>query len=245
MQSTATPSSAAISSETDIRSRSARVPARLRPSPRTTRPEAPPRPVRPAGEFAADDAELVARLLKSDPEAWRTFTSRYSGLIIARIRRVLGRFARVTGEQDVDEIYARFCCDLLARDKKKLRAYDPAKGSRLSTWLGMLASHATYDYLRRVRRDRVCEPMPESDSFQTEEPSPYDQAVQRQRADIFMSVIDELSERDQLFIELYFGEGLDVESVARRMNINEKTVYTKKHKITARLEQLLAKSRAC
>jgi len=202
-------------------------------------------PARPSqtGE-PSDDAALVARLVVRDPAAWRAFTQKYAPVIIACIRRVLGRFSRVTSEHDVDEVYARFCSELLASDHKKLRAYDPTKGSRLSTWLGLLASNTTYDYLRRLKRDRVCEPLAETDGYVALEPSPYDVVALRERAALASDILSELSERDREFVELYFGDGLDVEMIAERMGISIKTVYTKKHKITARLERLLVRLRA-
>jgi RNA polymerase sigma-70 factor (ECF subfamily) len=202
----------------------------------------PTRPT-PSGE-ASEDAALVALLTTQDPGAWRLFTKRYAPIVIACIRRVLGRFSRVTSEHDVDEVYARFCAELLAHDHKKLRAYDPSKGSRLSTWLGLLASNATYDYLRRLKRDRVCEPLSDTDGYVASGPSPYDVVALRQRAALASELLSELSERDREFVELYFGEGLEVEIIAERMQISIKTVYTKKHKITARLERLLVRLRA-
>lgn len=223
-------------------------------SPRVPRPAPSLRPLPPRGEMVLkrpsqsgephDDAALVARLLVREPAAWRTFTQKYSPVIIGCIRRVLGRFARVTSEHDVDEVYARFCADLLAADHKKLRAYDPTKGSRLSTWLGLLATNTTYDYLRRLKRDRVCEPLAEPDGYVASDPSPYDVVALRQRAALASDILSELSERDREFVELYFGDGLDVEAIAERMQISIKTVYTKKHKITARLERLLGRLRA-
>jgi RNA polymerase sigma-70 factor (ECF subfamily) len=202
-------------------------------------------PSRPSqtGE-ASEDAALVERLLVRDSAAWRTFTQKYAPIVIGCIRRVLGRFSRVTSEHDVDEVYARFCAELLASDHKKLRAYDPTKGSRLSTWLGLLATNTTYDYLRRLKRDRVCEPLAESDGYVAGGPSPYDVVALRERAALASDVLSELSERDREFVELYFGDGLDVEAIAERMQISIKTVYTKKHKITARLERLLGRLRA-
>jgi len=179
-----------------------------------------------------------------DAAAWRAFTRKYSPVVISCIRKVLGRFSRVTSEHDVDEVYARFCAELLASDHKKLRAYDPSKGSRLSTWLGLLASNTTYDYLRRLKRDRVCEPLTDTDGFVATGPSPYDVVALRQRAALASEILAELSERDREFVELYFGEGLDVDAIAERMQISVKTVYTKKHKITARLERLLVRLRA-
>jgi RNA polymerase sigma-70 factor, ECF subfamily len=40
---------------------------------------------------------------------------------------------------------------------------------------------------------------------------------------------------------LYFGEGLTPEQIAQEMGINIKTVYSKKHKIQARLEAIVAR----
>jgi RNA polymerase sigma-70 factor, ECF subfamily len=197
----------------------------------------------PSGE-ASEDAALVGQLVVRDPAAWRVFTKKYAPVVIACIRRVLGRFSRVTSEHDVDEVYARFCAELLASDHKKLRAYDPSKGSRLSTWLGLLAGNSTYDYLRRLKRDRVCEPLTDTDGYVASGPSPYDIVALRQRAALASDILSELSERDREFVELYFGEGLGVEDIAERMQISIKTVYTKKHKITARLERLLVRLRA-
>jgi RNA polymerase sigma-70 factor (ECF subfamily) len=144
----------------------------------------------------------------------------------------------------VDEIYARFCFELLANDMKKLRYYDAARGSRLSTWLGLLATNATYDYLRRLRRDRFNEAMPERDVFAANTPSPLEVVSVAEQAKVASRILAELSERDREFVELYFADGLDPEEIAVRMGINLKTVYTKKHKITARLEALVARDRA-
>ena len=191
-------------------------------------------------ERAAQEMDLVARLLRDEPAAWRFFTTEYSRVIIGCIRRVLARFTRVTSDHDVDEVYARFCFELLANDRKKLRRFDPEKGGRLSTWIGLLATNATYDYLRRIKRDRVCEPMPESDNLQSDVESPFEQVALQQRAALTSVILRQLSERDREFVELYFAQGMEAEQIAELMNISVKTVYTKRHKITARLEQMLA-----
>ncbi len=196
---------------------------------------------------AADDAAeraLVARLLADDAAAWRTFDAKYSRVVLGCIHRILSRFSRVTGPDDVDEIYARFCLQLLAHDKKKLRLFDPERGSKLSSWLGLLASHAAYDYLRSLRRDSNTEPLTETERLSSDTPSPFEMSLLHERAGVAAQLMAQLSERDREFVELYFGEGLEPEEVAREMGISVKTVYSKKHKITARLESLLAGGRA-
>jgi RNA polymerase sigma-70 factor (ECF subfamily) len=56
-------------------------------------------------------------------------------------------------------------------------------------------------------------------------------------------MMGKLSSKDQMFIRLYFGEGLAPEKIAAEMGISVKTVYSKKHKIGAKLEALLKEQR--
>lgn len=208
----------------------------LRPSTLRSVPLAPRAPRQEEGSI-----ELVERLLADDPTAWREFTRAYSGIILSVIRRVLARFTRVTGEHDVDEIYARFCLELLSNDKRKLRLFDPTRGPKLSSWLSVLAANSSYDYLRRVRRNSVNEPLPERDCFEANTPSAFELVALDQQASLAAQVLAELSDRDREFVELYFGEGLEAEEISERMGISVKTVYTKKHKITARLSAIVGR----
>ena len=72
-----------------------------------------------------------------------------------------------------------------------------------------------------------------------EQPSPFEQSLNRERAAHVTRLMDSLSDKDKLFFKLYFADGLSPETVAERMGISIKTVYSKKHKITAKLEALL------
>lgn len=190
---------------------------------------------------AASDREFVGLLIENQGDAWRRFSREYSGLVLSVIRRVMVRFRSVTSEGDIEEIYARFCFDLLAQDKKKLRLYSPERGARLSSWFCLLATNATYDYLRSVRRNRGMDPLPERDCLASDSPSAFDVVAQGEQARLAGAVLDDLSERDREFVELYFGEGLAPEEISEKMGINIKTVYTKKHKITARLNMIVDK----
>jgi RNA polymerase sigma-70 factor (ECF subfamily) len=90
-----------------------------------------------------------------------------------------------------------------------------------------------------LKRDCVCETLPEGDTLQADVESPFDQVMLQQRAALTSAVLQRLSERDREFVELYFAQGMDAEEIAKLMNISVKTVYTKRHKITARLELML------
>jgi len=198
-----------------------------------------PRTVTTAPESLDADAVLLRGLLTDDPSAWRTFNTRYARLVYSCISRVMARFSGVTSGDDVREVYATLCVQLLANDKKKLRSFEANRGTKLGSWLGMLAVHAAYDHLRSVRRTPLYGSLVEAETLCGEEPSPYEQSLNRERAAHVTRLMDSLSDKDKLFFRLYFADGLAPETVAERMGISVKTVYSKKHKITAKLEALL------
>lgn len=184
---------------------------------------------------------LIERLLRDDPTGWREFNTRYSRLIHRCISKVLRRFSPVVTSDDESEIYASLCLQLLARDKHKLRSFDCARGTKLSTWLGMLATHAAYDFLRSRRRDPRSDEVTDTEQLRASAPPPDELCEVQQRARWVADLLRDFSEKDREFMTLYYGEGLAPEQVAREMGISVKTVYSKKHKIQARLETLIAR----
>jgi len=191
---------------------------------------------------AQDDVKLVRALIADDPRAWREFNTRFSRLVLSTISRVTARFSAVVSQEDLREIYATFCVQLLANDKIKLRSFDPERGNKLSTWLGLLASHTAYDFLRGARREPRRAQLSEAEDMSSTLPDPCESALMRERADLVSQLLTNFTDKDRAFIQLYFGEGLAPEIVADRLSISVKTVYSKKHKIQARLQALLTEA---
>jgi RNA polymerase sigma-70 factor (ECF subfamily) len=193
-------------------------------------------------EAQSEDAALLEGLLNNDRAAWRTFETRYGRLILSCIARVTSRFVCVRPD-DVREIQATLYLELISNDKKKLRSFEQNRGTRFGTWLGLLATHTAYDFLRRARRDSKCDGIEGAEALRADTPDPSDYTLIRERAALVSRLLDTLSAKDREFVELYYGEGLPAEEVAERMQISVKTVYTKKHKLQGRLEGLLGESR--
>jgi len=194
------------------------------------------------GTPATDDASLVRALIADDAHAWREFNTRFSRLVLSTISRVTARFSGVVSQEDLREIYATFCVQLLANDKLKLRSFDPERGNKLSTWLGLLASHTAYDFLRGARREPRRAALSEAEELSSSLPDPCESALMRERASLVGQLLAHFTDKDRAFIQLYFGEGLAPEIVAEKLNISVKTVYSKKHKIQARLQALLVEA---
>jgi RNA polymerase sigma-70 factor, ECF subfamily len=188
------------------------------------------------------ESRLVAGLVAGDAAAWREFNQRYSAVIHRAIGRVIARFGSVTSSDDVREIYAKLCLALLANDKIKLRSFDPTKGARLGSWLVRLALQATYDHLRRIKRNPVDGRL-ELFDVPGDQPDPYAEVWEHERAKLLSRVLECLSAREREFWQLYFGQGLQPETIAARMGISVATVYSKKHKLEKRMEEIVAEQR--
>jgi RNA polymerase sigma-70 factor (ECF subfamily) len=202
-------------------------------------------PIAASIEPPNDDARLVSRLIADDQAAWRVFHELYSAAMLDDITRVRRRFPALISADDACDICAELCLQLLSGDKRRLRQFDPRHGTSLRSWLGVLARHAAFDFLRNRRRQpalpwRVDE-RASLEALASDAPDAFAVCSSRELARVLSSLVEGLSERDQQFVELYFYEGLDPEQTAERLGICVGTVYSKKHKIRARIESLLGK----
>jgi RNA polymerase sigma-70 factor (ECF subfamily) len=189
----------------------------------------------PGRLFEIDDQALLQQVLRQDEAAWRELLRRFRGLIFRCIGKTLARFEANLSNEDPDEIYAEVCFNLLRNDMKKLRVYDPRRGSKLGSWIGLIAINTAYDHLRVTARwprlDRIegCPDRPDA------APGPLEELLAAERHARLNALAASFSARDQTFMELYFGRGMSPTEVARRMRISVKTVYSKKNKISKRL----------
>jgi len=186
------------------------------------------------------DRELLARMLERDGLAWREFDTRFGRLIFRCIHRVVARFRAGLGSEDVQEIHAQLMYELTARDMKKLRAFQPERGNKLGSWIGMLATNAAWDHLRRASRQPPSSEVQDATDLRSEGESPFEETVRREHVALVAETLAEFSDKDREFVVLYFMEGLTPEAVAEKMEISVKTVYSKKHKIRCRLEHALS-----
>ncbi len=186
------------------------------------------------------DRELLKRVLRSDARGWSELIRRFRPLIYRCITKVTLKYAPALGTADLDEIYADVLMQLVRDDMHKLRIYDPARGTKLGSWIGMLSVNAAYDFLRCAGRrplldkvDGTLDPHEECDR------TPLDQLIEKERWHHLNGLLAEFSDKDRTFLELYYQRGLEADEVAAEMQISLKTVYSKKHKIRAHLVRCL------
>ncbi len=193
----------------------------------------------PASTQDWSEIELLQRMLLRQGEAWREFHQRYDRLVYRCIHKVTGRFAGSVTSEDVREVFAMFLLSLTKRDMHKLRTFEPERGNKLSSWVGMLATNCAWDHLRTVARQPQHTTLADAEQIGCLQSDPYQDVLDRERWAVVNDVLASFSERDQVFVQLYYVEGLNPEQIAEEMAISVKTVYSKKHKVTCRLQKAL------
>ncbi len=169
----------------------------------------------------AEDFALVAALASGERGAWNAFVGRFAGVVYAAVQRRLIPAGRVDEVDDaVQEVYVKLC----KAEFRLLKSYDPAR-ARLSTWLTVVATSASIDYLRRQRTAPVAiEDAPES-CLAVEDP-------------VFENIkIPEglLSGRQALVLELLYRRDLEVADAAQIMQVDPQTVRSTHHKALTKL----------
>ena len=192
------------------------------------------------------ESELVAAVLAGEPAAWPTFFARYERLIIACVRKVLHRYHAHYNEEDLEDLISSTALNIVKDDYKKLRAFDPLRGYKLSSWIGLIATNTAHDALRRRAPTEVwaavalddTAPIPlESGATLASETLEAEDDVRELRA-----AVAQLSPSERLFMDYYYVQELEPEVIARLMSISINTVYSRKNKIREKLRIIVSKN---
>lgn len=186
------------------------------------------------------DRELLKHVLRSEARGWAELVRRYRPLIYRCITKITLKYAPSLSSADLDEIYADVMMQLVRDDMHKLRIYNPARGTKLGSWIGMISVNAAYDFLRGVGRRPVLDKVDGAiDPHEECDRTPLDQLIEKERWTHLNELLSDFTDKDRTFVELYYQKGMEADEIAAEMQISLKTVYSKKHKIRAHLVRCL------
>src|SRR5882724_1303667 len=186
------------------------------------------------------DRELLKWVLRSDARGWAELVRRYRPLIYRCITKVTLKYAPALGSADLDEIYADVMMQLVRDEMHKLRIYNPSRGTKLGSWIGMISVNAAYDFLRSAGRRPLLDKVDGAiDPHEEVDRTPLDQLIEKERWEHLNGLLSEFTDKDRTFVELYYQRGMAADEIAVEMQISLKTVYSKKHKIRAHLVRCL------
>jgi len=200
-------------------------------------------PQRPNPFAAVDDRHLVAAVVRGEALAWPAFYTRFERLMRACIRRTLRWYGVRSSDADLEDLLSAVCLNVVKDDYRKLRMFDPARGYRLSSWVGLIATNTAIDALRRREPEHAStdDPMGQAHEVPSGTPTPFDDMHRREEAVLLAAAIDQLSDGDRLFLEYYFEHEMEPSVIAKRMGITVATVYSRKNKVREKLRVVVGR----
>ena len=160
----------------------------------------------------------LAALVNGNKPAWDGFVTRFAGLIVAAVRRVVGPGAEV--DDIAQDVFLRLCKD----DYRLLRQYDPARAG-LTTWLTIVARSVAHDAIRRRRAPtQTLDDTPEAAL-----------AVEPQIHETIKIPPGLLSPRQQLILTMLYDREMEVAEVATVLAVDAQTVRSTHHKALLKL----------
>ncbi len=190
---------------------------------------------------SSQDMDLLEAVIRRDPGAWQAFFKAHERLILACLRRVYNRYHVPLGQEQMEDLVGMVCLDLVRDDYKKLRKYDPERGYRLSSWIGLIATNIAHDALRRrgpptSSTDDDESPLAE---LRSTWPDPLEVLSHKERVEILAEAVRHLSAVDQQFVRLYYGEQRTPDEIARLSGVSVNTVYSRKNKVRGKLIKIV------
>jgi RNA polymerase sigma-70 factor, ECF subfamily len=194
---------------------------------------------------ALSDDELIKAVLEREPAAWPTFFAKYERLVISCIRKVMRRYGAGFNDEDVEDLVSATALNIVKDDYKKLRAFDPTRGYKLSSWIGLIATNTAHDALRRRAPTEVWAAVALDDTapvpLASDEQLASDALEAEDQARELRAAVAQLSPADRLFMDYYYVQELEPEVIARLMSISVNTVYSRKNKIREKLRIIVGK----
>ena len=163
---------------------------------------------------------LLAGCMKGDKAAWDALVLQYSKLAYSTIRKTLTLHHALPQDDLIEDLHQDFFLSLCEKDFRKLRQFKGERGCSLVSWLRVIASRVTVDFLRLKRPFTVEVP----ETLASDQPDPPNTLVDREEERQIAEALDRLSPRDRLFVDLHFYRGLPAEDVAAITGLSIETL---------------------
>jgi RNA polymerase sigma-70 factor (ECF subfamily) len=196
---------------------------------------------------ASEEVGLLSALLSAEHEGarqrtWQEFVRRYERTIVLCVVHVLRRYGATFSRDDLNDLVADVWLMLLRNNMKKLRQYDAGRGLNVASFIRLVATNTTIDYLRARRAHaNAIDGATEREALNAEAgESPVDCYDFSQRAELAREALCRLSSDERSFVVEVFQQERSPEDMARTLGVSTNTIYSRKFKIRAKLARIVA-----
>lgn len=178
------------------------------------------------------DAKLVERCLAGHTQSWEY-------LLQAHSRRLFNVAYRYTGRMDVADELTQ---EIFLKVYQNLTKFDPGAGS-LSNWMMRVGRNLIIDYYRAHKHDKAVAGSQELEALDfavdTNQPGPFENLHQRERAEYLMSGMKLLTTELREAVLLRDMEGLTYQEIADLLKIPVGTVKSRINRGRVELSRVL------
>jgi len=183
----------------------------------------------------------INQALNGCEASWRSAYPQMTKLISAAIWRVARRAGRRATQVEVEDAIGQVWLALAKNDWRKLREHDLSKGRSIESWVTLIATRVTIDGLRK--RNKHAKDVSTHDfslHIGPQRLNPEKKAWMRTKIRISKDILTALPDEERQFLIDTVWHDMPTKEIAKRYGIKAKTVYTRKHRISRRLQILAA-----
>jgi len=193
------------------------------------------------------EKDLLNSCIQGDKTAWDKFVEKYTDLVYHTIHKTLKIYCPNFMCQDLEDIHNSVFLSLIENDYKKLRQYQGINGCTVSSWIMIITTNTTLNFIKRNKNsisldDRLdSEERTFKDIIPDPQPSVIEQIKESEKADMLRELIEGLSPNDKLFLKYCFEDELQPEEIAGIMNLSVSAIYSKKSRLIGKLQKIAKK----
>ena len=183
---------------------------------------------------------LIDGCLRSEKTAWDSFVRQYSNLVYYTIKKTLVRHHTDPHSDVIEELYQEFFVSLLQNEFKKLRQFRGVHGCTLASWLRIVTTRSTIDFVRK----RALPSGEIASAMSRDSPDPAEPLINEEQERLLIQAIQSLSARDRILLDLCYRQALGSEQIAFLLNTSVNAVYAQKSRVLERIREVLRRSGA-
>ena len=174
------------------------------------------------------EADLIARMLKREPEALEEFQTAWTPLLRYIIAPIL------PDERDREECLA----DAVHRAWVNISRFNRTGGS-FSGWLSVLARNTALNHLRSQNRRPQGESLEDWDHLSDPAPTPEQALLQKERLEAVVRAVEGLPARDQALFYRKYYYCQSTAQIAAELGLTERAVEGRLYRVRKRLQKEL------
>jgi RNA polymerase sigma-70 factor (ECF subfamily) len=187
------------------------------------------------------EKKLLGACLNGEKSAWDALVQQYSRLVYHSIKKTLRLYHVEPSSDIVEDLFQDFFLSLIRDDFRKLRQFRGERGTNLATWLRIIASRQTIDFLKK-RATSANGAKNATDTLFSNHPDPSTSLLNQEQSRLLSQSLESLRPRDRLFVELYFYQSLPPEEIAKIRRVSTSAIYTQKNRVLKKLREALGRS---